>query len=316
MPTPIARVLTRWALVTVAACISSDAAPDAPSVSSHSTDGEQSCVLAVGASAVPIPPGILAYSVGEVPDVHVLTADGDDRRVTSGPAKEFDPDVSPDGSMIAYRVNRDPDIDAADIWVSRIDGTDQRNLTRRGAANNWSPAWSPDGSRIAFASGDLAAPAVWTMRSDGGDPRRVTDGPGEYPDWSPDGRSIVYAAAPGGGSYDIFVVDANGGASRRLTDTAGTDFAPAWSPSGDWIAFQSERAGEWGIWLTRPDGSAQCELATPGAFAAWVSTDEIAYQGTGGIIATSIATGRSRTLVSTPGAQFPSWAAIPGDDRE
>ena len=78
-----------------------------------------------------------------------------------------------------------------------VDGSGKRNLTRAPQHDNWSPAWSPDGSRIAFAStregGTLS---LWTMAPDGSDLRRVTDGHGEYPDWSPDG--LLAWEGPGG----------------------------------------------------------------------------------------------------------------------
>jgi TolB protein len=70
-------------------------------------------------------------------------------------------------------------------------GTGKRNLTRRARFDNWSPTWSPDGSRIAFSSARPGVLSVWTMDAAGRHLRRMTRGPGKYPDWSPDGRRIV-----------------------------------------------------------------------------------------------------------------------------
>ena len=113
-------------------------------------------------------------------DVFVLELDGgrgEPVRLTDGPAKEFDPALSPDGEFIAFRVNPRPDSDEADIWVMRLDGTGRRNLTRSPEDLNWAPAWSADG-RIVYASqrGSPGQPQLWTMAADGSDQRRVGRG--------------------------------------------------------------------------------------------------------------------------------------------
>jgi len=71
------------------------------------------------------------------------------------------------------------------------DGSERRNLTRD-AAMDYSPAWSPDGTQIAFASSRGGKfPTVWVMNQDGSNARRVGTVDGEYPAWSPDGRRIA-----------------------------------------------------------------------------------------------------------------------------
>src|SRR5215213_8820979 len=251
---------------------SSQATPDSRGSSAPASSGDE-----------PIR-DVLAYSTDGPSDVVLVDVpSGRSRVVLGGPRNAFDPDVSPDG-RIAYRVNPDPSDDAGAIWVADADGTGATNLTRAPDNDNWSPAWTPDASRIAFASARGGLLNVWTMAKDGTDLVQVTTGEGEYPDWSPDGRQIVFAGASTGGSYDVFVVEASGGPVTQLTDEPGTDFAPAWSPDGSRIAFDSERDGDWAVFVMDSDGSNERRVASPGAFATWLGPDDLAYVGPGGIV--------------------------------
>src|SRR5262249_9942763 len=91
-------------------------------------------------------------------DIYLITLDGTGlRRLTTQPANDFDAAWSPDGRMLAFRSAPDPQtangtISQSDIWVMNADGSGQVNLTHNPAQENWSPARSPDGMQIAFAS--------------------------------------------------------------------------------------------------------------------------------------------------------------------
>lgn len=125
-------------------------------------------------------------------------------------------------------------------------------------------AWSPDGSKIAFArQGDVGLD-LFVMNADGGNVQRLTanGANNHYPSWSPDGRQIAFAADAQPGDTDIFVIDvdfsdpANVGVSeaRNITQTDALDDYPAWSPFGTQIAFASNRDGLWNIYLTDTQG--------------------------------------------------------------
>jgi TolB protein len=178
-------------------------------------------------------------------------ADGRATRLTTDPADELDADLSPDGRLVAYR--RASGVgDEADIWVMNRDGSKQHDLTDDPSLNNWAPAWSPDGTRLCFNSTrDAGINRVWTMAADGSDLQPVTDGWGEYCDWSPDGTSITYASA-GTSGYDLWIRRLDGSSPVPLARLPGSEFFPAWSPDGAWIAF--EHVDE-GVWLVHPDGS-------------------------------------------------------------
>src|SRR4029078_11492396 len=156
-------------------------------------------------------------------------------------------------------------------------------------------------------------------RADGGagEPRRVTRDHGEYPDWSSDGREIVYAAPPGGGGqYDLWRIAADGiGEPFRITMSPATDFAPAWSPDGRWIAYQTDTGSRWELWIVRPDGSDAHRVSPAGAdgvWAAWTQTGLLAWSGPAGISVLDVDDGRTATIrMPGPGGpEFLSWGAL------
>ena len=111
--------------------------------------------------------------------------------------------------------------------------------------NDARPAWSPDGTRIAFHSDRAGSLDIYTMAADGTDVRRVTIEPSaEYgATWSPDGTRLAFTSDRDGAS-DIYVARADGTDVVRLTTAGGGD--PAWSPDGSRIAFGS-RAADGGV---------------------------------------------------------------------
>jgi TolB protein len=75
-----------------------------------------------------------------------------------------------------------------------------------------------------------------------------------HPDWSPVGDQIVYQS-PKSGSWDLYLINADGSNQRQLTNDPAIEGLAAWSPDGQWVAYLSNAGGNWGIWLIRADGS-------------------------------------------------------------
>lgn len=99
--------------------------------------------------------------------------------------------------------------------------------------------------------------------------------------WSPDGRQVAFSAiADGDHDAELFVMPADGGPVRRLTDNSLPDFGPTWSPDGRWIAFTSIRTGLSQIYRMRADGTAQRRLTN-----AFGNSDKPAWSPRGGLIA-------------------------------
>jgi len=120
------------------------------------------------------------------------------------------------------------------------------------------PAFSPDGSRIAFA----AARGIYVMDADGGNPLRVTTGSGNdnRPQFLPDLSSIIFQSDRSGpGIPQIWMQSLAGGAPVQLTQGSGS-MQPTVSPDGEIIAFASTRDGTTNIWLMAKDGSNQREF--------------------------------------------------------
>lgn len=150
----------------------------------------------------------------------------------------------------------------------RLTAADVDAATPQGLFFQTEPAWSPDGSTIAFASKRSGTFDLYAMSPDGTGTRRLTstnDDDGQ-PAWSPDGARIVFAR---GASTRLFVMNADGSGARRLTGAAAEEGEPAWSPDGRLIAYVQEDPGSSvrELWLVRPDGSQRRQLTKLGGAA-------------------------------------------------
>ncbi len=172
------------------------------------------------------------------------------------------------GSDIAFVSTRDGDYA---IFAMAGDGGGQHRLTSHDVDVSSpqalffqiDPAWSPDGSRIAFSSRRSGTFDIYVMSADGTGTRRLTSGKAvdAHPSFSPDGRRIVFAR-----DSDIYVMAADGTGLRQISGVEAEDGEPAWSPDGKWIAYVRRASGETAkeLWLMRPDGSEAHALTTLG----------------------------------------------------
>ena len=138
------------------------------------------------------------------------------------------------------------------------DPTDKAQRLTDATAADKDPAWSPDGTRIAFASNRDGKYELYVMRSDGSALERLTlnDDSDERPSWSPDGTKLAFMREHAGVT-DIYTIDVATRREQLLTPEPGSDSEPAWSPDGTRIAFNSARIGNFEIYVMQADGSHQ-----------------------------------------------------------
>lgn len=168
---------------------------------------------------------------------------------------DYDVDVDSTGKRIVFASTRHSV--HPDLYIKSVDGVAVTQLTSD-AASDVQPAFSPDGSRVAFASNRSGQWDIWVIDVNGGPAVQVTSSPAEeiHPSWSPDGQELVYCSLPtGGGQWELWVTNANAGATKRFI---GYGLFPQWSPVSEKIVFQRarERGSRWfGIWtFTLVDG--------------------------------------------------------------
>ena len=187
-----------------------------------------------------------------------MKANGTDQhQVTDIGGRMVFPDLDPVGARIAFGGGV-TDEAPGDIYSIGSDGTGLVQLTTDGADDLY-PAYSPDGSQIAFISYRTGTGQVWLMNANGSGEHQLTfdaANKDQVPDWSPDGSRIVYAGSVDFGPDSLYVIDADGDGLRQVTDSPdNVDFAPTWSPDGREIAFVSARPDGRFVYIVDADGS-------------------------------------------------------------
>ena len=157
-----------------------------------------------------------------------------------------------------------------------------------------SPAWSPDGTRIAYVSWEQRRPILYMQNVVNGARSRIAEfnGINSAPAWSPDGTKLALTLSRDGNT-EIYVMRLSDSSLTRLTSNPAADTEPAWSPDGRNIIFTSDRSGKPQIYRMRPDGS---------------DVERVTFEGEYNARASYSADGSMLTLVS--GAQGRYHAAL------
>ena len=142
------------------------------------------------------------------------------------------------------------------LMVAGADGSEPRELASS-SEPLMTPAWSPDGARLAYVGYDNGRSAIFILDLASGERRKLVEerGINSSPAWSPDGTRIA-ATLSLGHNPDIYLIDLASGGKRRLTSDAAIETETTWSPDGRTLAFTSDRSGTPRVYTMSADGGA------------------------------------------------------------
>lgn len=192
--------------------------------------------------------------------------------ITSSPTFTPEPTLTPTPDpkealshygLIAYTSTIDGN---EDIFTMHADGSNQTNITNN-PARDILPAWSPDGTRIAFISTRINdKPHVFTMNPDGSDVTQLADGTGFgfFFEWSPDGKKIAYVTYsddPNIDTAELIVIDADGKNKTILTNKLFSEYEVlGWSPDSQYLVYTIPDGYEGtGLYIASADGTNHLE---------------------------------------------------------
>ncbi len=242
-------------------------------------------------------------------EIYVMDYDGADvRRLTDDGSIDLLPRFSPGGRRLAYTSykNGNPDLFLLDLDTGRSTPLS----TRQGL--NVAGGFSPDGTKLLVTLSREKSPNIYLLDLKSGAVTRLTShfGADSTPTFSPDARQAAFVSDRAG-NPQIFTLDLVGKRTRRLTDFNWCD-SPAWSPTGEWIAFagRANRHDRMDIFLVDPTGT-QIRRLTHGEG----SNEDPAWSPDGRLIAfSSTRAGRAQIYVMDADGSAPRLAAdVPGD---
>jgi Tol biopolymer transport system component len=185
----------------------------------------------------------------------------------------FDIMVSPDGRFAAV-TELESAVGTADIWVCDL----ERKLRTRftfDPTNDWYPAWSPDGRKIAFASARNGSDGIWIKKVGGSEDAELlleTTDKHLYPQtWSPDGEWLVYERVGSDNNTDLWAVRPGDGQTIELVVSKYDAGFGTVSPDGRWMAFVSNESGDDEVYVTTfPEPARRWQVSTNGGtFPRW-----------------------------------------------
>ncbi len=203
--------------------------------------------------------GSVVYAAFREPNIYeiyeLFIDTGEVRQLTDRLGNVNGPEISPDGSQIAFKLSTTA---SNQIWLMDRDGSNPRPIPN---AYGWDPTWSPDGNSILFASDMQGGVQLYRIRLDGSELQMVSTLPAVRgrSDWSPDSQFIVtYSGQPW--NRDVFIMNSDGSDAHMLTPTGGNSQGPSISPDGQWVAFTAyfDHYGEdhgCEIYIIRIDGT-------------------------------------------------------------
>lgn len=206
-----------------------------------------------------------------------------------------------------------------DLWVADADGENSQSALTS-PESIISPAWSPNGTHLAYVSFESRKPVVYVHEVATGKRRLIANfrGSNSAPAWSPDGKTLaVTLSLSREGGSQLFTIDiAGNGEPRRLTQSSSIDTEPVYSPDGKYIYFVSDRGGSPQIYRMPAAGGAPERVTFTGIYniSPAISQDGrwIAYisrvNGEFKLHVMELATGSTTPITETSADESPSFA--------
>jgi len=193
-----------------------------------------------------------------------------------------DVSLSPQGSRLAVDI-WDEEGDQRDVWIYDLERGARSRLTFD-PGTDWSPLWSPDGSRIVFGSDRSGRSGLYVKDASGAGEEQQLLPAGEVVapcDWSNDGRVVALVRLGVDTGWDIWALPMDGsGDASPVVATRFLDSRPRFSPDGRWIAYESDESGRSEIYVRQfPGPGGRWQVSTSGGSEPWWSADgrEIFY---------------------------------------
>lgn len=200
-------------------------------------------------------------------------------------------------TRIAYVVQKNGGSQPYEVRVADYDGYNQF-IVNRSSQPIMSPAWSPDGKRLAYVSFENKKSQLVVQDLGSGARKVVASFPGHNgaPAFSPDGSRLAFASSQDG-TLNIYVMSANGGVVTQLTRGSGNNTEPSWSPDGNSILFTSDRSGSPQVYLMSASGGSASPIGGRGS--AQISGDGkmlVMINGNNNVVKQDLSTGASEIL--------------------
>ncbi len=193
-------------------------------------------------------------------------------------------------TRIAYVTREDsPEGLVYRLQVADSDGHNPKTVLKSNHAI-LSPAWSPDGTRLAYVSFEAGRSKIYIQGVADEQRKLIADFPGinGAPAWAPDGRRLALTLSKDG-NPEIYVLDLDTQRLQRLTRNGVIDTEPAWSPDGREIVFTSDRAGKPQVYRMRADGG---------------KVERLTFEGEANLRPSYSADGETVTLVTQVGGKY------------
>lgn len=171
---------------------------------------------------------------------------------TNGTGLSITPAFSPGGREMLYAASNEEGTDIVRVDIQRMCCATRLTVGRK-LADNMSPAYSPDGRRVAFLSDRSGRAQIYVMDADGANQRALVPADGSstgqsyVPDWAPDGQRIAFSRDIAGGRQ-ILVHDVGSGRATAVTSVGRNEDA-SWAPDSRHLVFKSDRSGMTQLWV-------------------------------------------------------------------